>query len=238
MEKQRWEESEKRSQEVRRSERRKSEKKEDAGGRKGRKVAKHSFLPMVCGSGGSKRKAARAEPAGQLGDENCTPVWRKAHFQVKMSKHTILRHSQTIFGSSDFETVHSVVARSIFPSQHVQNTPFSDILRPLLEAQISKQCVLSWRKRYFQVNMHKAHHSQTTFGSSGVEKVHAIVARITSPSQNVQNTQFSDHIWKFRCRYSARRCGTKRISKSKVSKTGGLEPFWRSDAEKEPLTNN
>ena len=41
MEKQRWEESERRSQEVRRAEKRKSEKKEDPGAQKGRKVAIH-----------------------------------------------------------------------------------------------------------------------------------------------------------------------------------------------------
>ena len=41
MEKQRWEESERRRKEVRRSGKRKSEKKEDAGARKGRKVAIH-----------------------------------------------------------------------------------------------------------------------------------------------------------------------------------------------------
>ena len=34
-------------------------------------------------------------------------------------------------------------------------------------------------------------------------------------SQNVQNTPWSDHFWKFRCRKSARRCGAKHISKSK-----------------------
>ena len=39
--------------------------KEDVGTRKGRKVAIHCFFPMICGSGGSKRrlvKAAGAEP--------------------------------------------------------------------------------------------------------------------------------------------------------------------------------
>ena len=43
MEKQRWEESGRRSQEVRRSEKRKSEKQEDAGARKGREVVIHCF---------------------------------------------------------------------------------------------------------------------------------------------------------------------------------------------------
>ena len=53
-------------------EQRKSEKKEDAGARKGREVAIHCvFFPMICGSGGSKSrlaKAAGAEPCGQMRD--------------------------------------------------------------------------------------------------------------------------------------------------------------------------
>ena len=52
MEKQRWEESGRRSQEVRRSEKRKSEKQEDAGARKGRKVTVHYVFQMIWGSGG------------------------------------------------------------------------------------------------------------------------------------------------------------------------------------------
>ena len=32
------------------------------------------------------------------------------------------------------------------------------------------------------------------------EKVHAVVARSTFPSQNVQSTPTSDQFWKFRCR--------------------------------------
>ena len=46
-----------------------SQKREDAGARKGRKVAKHSVFPMICGSGWSKSrlaKAAGAEPTGQM----------------------------------------------------------------------------------------------------------------------------------------------------------------------------
>ena len=50
------------------------------------------------------------------------------------------------------------------------------------------------------------------------EKTHAVLARSTSPSQNVQSTPFSDHFWRFRCRISARRCGAKQVSKSKCSK--------------------
>ena len=52
---------------MRRSERRKSEKKEDAGVPKGTKVTIHCVFPMICGSRGSKSnlaKAADAEPSG------------------------------------------------------------------------------------------------------------------------------------------------------------------------------
>ena len=91
-EKQRWEESEKRSKEERRSQERKSQKKEDPGARKGRKVAKPFLFPMICGSGGSKSrlaKAAGAEPAGWPEEmKNCTPLWREAHLQVKRLKKT------------------------------------------------------------------------------------------------------------------------------------------------------
>ena len=52
------------------------------------------------------------------------------------------------------------------------------------------------------------------------------MARSTFPSQNVQNTPASDHFWKSRCRKSARRCGAKHISKSKVLKTDGLGPLF------------
>ena len=111
-----------------------SQKKEDPGARKGRKVAKHCVFRMICGSGGSKSrlaKAAGAEPAGQMRDEKlhavvarstfpsqnvqntsasecfgallevalskkCTPLWREAHFEVKMYKTLQVR---TTFGS-------------------------------------------------------------------------------------------------------------------------------------------
>ena len=81
-----------------------------------------------------------------------------------------------------------------------------------------KKCTPLWREAHFQVKMYKTPQLRTTFGSWDVEKVHAVVARSTFPSQNVQNTPFSDHFWKLRCRKSARRCGAKHISKSKCTK--------------------
>ena len=131
---------------------------------------------MICGSGGSKSRPAKAagpEPSGQMKDEQ----------------------------------LHALVARSTFRSQNVQNTPCSDhfwklrcrktarrcgakhiskltytkhtILGPLLEVEMSKKCTPLWREAHFKVKMYKTHHSRTTFGSCDVEKVHAVVARST-----------------------------------------------------------
>ena len=198
---------------------------------------------------GSLKRRVRSQLAtGAM--KNCTPLWREAHFQVKIYKTPGVR---TTFGSWDVEKVHAVVARSTFPSQNVQNTSASDhfwklrcrksarrcgakhiskskctkhlSVGPLLEVEMSKKCTPLWREAHFQVKMYKTPQRRTTFGSWDVEKVHAVVARSTFPSQNVQNTSASDHFWKLRCRKSARRCGAKHISKSKVLKTDGLGPL-------------
>ena len=78
----------------------------------------------------------------------------------------------------------------------------------------------------------KTHQRRTTFGSCDVEKVHALVARSTFPSQNAESTPCSDHFWKLTCRKSAHCCGAKHISKSKVLKTDGLGAFLEVDISK------
>ena len=108
-----------------------SQKRQDAGARKGREVAIHCVFPMICGSRGSKSKlakAAGAEPAGQMRDE----------------------------------------------------------------------------------------------------KVRAVVARSTFPSQKGKSTSRSEHFWKLSCRKSARRCGAKHVSKSKCTNTPASDHFLTS----------
>ena len=156
--------------------------------------------------GSLKRRVRTQLATGAM--KNCTPLWREAHFQVKMYKTPQLR---TTFGSCDVKKVHAVVARSTFPSQNVQNTSAPDHfwkLRcrksarrcgakhiskskctkhtssgPLLEVAMSKKCTPLWREAHFQVKMYKTPGVRTTFGSWDVEKVHAVVARSTFPSQ-------------------------------------------------------
>ena len=145
------------------------------------------------------------------------------------------------------------MARSTFRSQNVQNTPGSDhtwklrcrksarrcgakhiskskctkhlTFGPLLEVEMSKMCTLLWREANFEVKMYKTHQVRTTLGSCDVEKVHAVAARSTFRSQNVQSTSRSDHFWKLRCRKCARCCGAKQISKSKWTKHTRFGPL-------------
>ena len=163
--------------------------------------------------------------------KNCTPLWREAHVQVERYK---TPGSRSTFGSWDVEKVHAVVARSTFRSENAQNTSVSDhfwklrcrksacrcgakhiskskrtkhnIVRPLLEVEMSKKCTPLWREAHFEVKMYKTsvgpllevemskkctplwreahfevkmyktHQRRTTFGSWVVEKVHAVVA--------------------------------------------------------------
>ena len=98
-------------------------------------------------------------------------------------------------------------------------------VRTQLATGAMKNCTPLWREAHFQVKMYKTPQVRTTFGSCDVEKVHAVVARSTFPSQNAQNTPGSDHFWKLRCRKSARRCGAKHISKSKCTKHTRFGPL-------------
>ena len=97
---------------------------------------------------------------------------------------------------------------------------------------MSKKCTPLWREAHFQVKMYKTPQRRTTFGSCDVEKVHAVVARSTFRSENVQNTRGSDHFWKSRCPKSARRCGAKHISKSKCTKHTILGPLLEVEMSK------
>ena len=136
--------------------------------------------------------------------KKCTPLWREAHFQVKMYK---AQRSRTTFGSCDVEKVYAVVARSTFPSQtdHFWQLRCRKSARRCGAKHISKsKCT---KNHMFAPILETD--VRATFGGSDVEKVHAVVARSTFPSQNVQNTTCSRHFWRLRCRKSARRCGVK-----------------------------
>ena len=105
-------------------------------------------------------------------------------------------------------------------------------LGALLDVEMSKKCTALWREAHLEVNSVKNWRSRSTFGSWDVEKVHAVVARSTFASQNVQNTWVSEHFWKLRCRKSARRCGAKHISKWKCTKHTMAGPLLEVEMSK------
>ena len=105
-------------------------------------------------------------------------------------------------------------------------------VRSQLATGAMKNCTPLWREAHFEVKSVKNWRSRTTFGSWDVKKVHAVVARSTFRSQNVQNTPGPDHFWQLRCRKSARRCGAKHISKSKCTKHTILGPLLEAQMSK------
>ena len=73
------------------SQKRKDQKKEDAGARKGRKVAKHCVFLWFCGSGGLKSrlaKAAGAETSGEMRDEKFDAVVARSRFRSEKVQNT------------------------------------------------------------------------------------------------------------------------------------------------------
>ena len=168
-------EEKRRREEERRSEKRKSQKKEDPGARKGRKVAKHCVFPMICGSGGSKSRLAKAvgaEPAGQMRDEQLHAVVARSTFPSQNAQNTCSDHFWKLR-----------CRKSARRSQNVRNAPAPDLfwkLRcrksarrcgakhmskskctrhtspgPLLEVEMSKKCAPLWREAHFEVKMLK-----------------------------------------------------------------------------------
>ena len=125
--------------------------------------------------------------------KSCTPLWREAHFEVKMQKS---------WGSqSTFHVLMSKTCTPLWREARFQVKLYKTrLFGPLFEVSMSKNCTPLWREAHFQVKMLKNWRSRSPFWSSAVEKLHAAVARRTFPSQNVQNTYVLARFLMFRCR--------------------------------------
>ena len=176
---------------------------------------------MICGSGGSKSrlaKAAGAEPAGQMRHEKVHAVVARSAFRSQNVQSTSA--SDHFWKLRCRKSARRCGAKHISKSKCTKHTTIG----PLLEVVMSKKCTPLWREAHFEVKMYKTHHVRTTkwtplwreahfevkmyktqhvratFGSYDVEKVHAVVERSTFRSQNVKNTTCSRHFWTLRCR--------------------------------------
>ena len=113
---------------------------------------------------GSLKRRVRSQLA-RWEMKNCTPLWREAHFQVKMYK--------TPGGSDHFWKFRCRKSARRCGAKHISKSKCTKHLSsgPLLEVVMSKKCTPLWREAHFQVKSVKNWRSRTTFGGSDVEKV-------------------------------------------------------------------
>ena len=119
--------------------------------------------------------------------KNCTPLWREAHFQVKMYK---TPHGRTTFGSSHVEKLHAAVARSTFSSQNRKKLTVSDHFlkfrcgkitrrcseKYILKSKCTKHCMFgALLEAHFEVKIVKTLHVRNIFGRSDVWTKHCML---------------------------------------------------------------
>ena len=92
---------------------------------------------------------------------NCTPLWREAHFEVKMYKKPGSEHFWKLRCR---KSAHRCGAKHISKSKVLK----TDGLGALLEVEMLKKCTRFSREAHFQVKMLKAPHARTTFEGSDV----------------------------------------------------------------------
>ena len=129
-------EEKRREEKKRGSEKRKSQRKEDAGARKGRKVAKHCVFPLICVPGGSKRKlakAAGAEPSGQMRDVKLHAVVARSTFRIKSQNVQNTTFSEQFWKLRSWKSARCCAAKHISKSKCAKHTKFG----PPLDVQMS-----------------------------------------------------------------------------------------------------
>ena len=134
----------------RREEKRKSQKQEDPGARKGRKVAKHCVFPMICDSGGSKSRLAKAagvEPCGQMRDDKLHAVVARSTFPRQNVQNTPTPDHFWKLWLWCRKSVRRCGAKHISKSKCAKHTN----LGTLLEVDMSKKCTPLWREAHLDV---------------------------------------------------------------------------------------
>ena len=120
---------------------------------------------MICGSGGSKSrlaKAAGAEPSGQMRDEKLHAVVARSAFPNEKVQSTP--------GADHFWQLRCRKSERRCGAKHISKSKCTKhtIVGPLLEVEMSKKCTPLWREAHFEVKTHKTPHARATFGGSDV----------------------------------------------------------------------
>ena len=145
--------------------------------RKGRIVAKHCVFPMICGSGGSKSRLAKAvgaEPSGQMRDEKLHAVVARSTFASEKVKST--SRSEHFWKLRCRKSARGCGAKHISKSKCTKHT----MLGPLLEVEMSRSTFRSQNAQSTPCSDH--------FWKLTCRKVHAVVARSTFRSQKCEKT--------------------------------------------------
>ena len=117
---------------------------------------------MICGSGGSESrlaKAAGAEPAGQIRDEKLHAVVARSAFGSQ--------NVQSTAASDHFWTLRCRKRARRCGAKHISKSKCTKHFSsgPLLEVVMSKKCMPLWREAHLQVKKLKTPHLWSTFGS-------------------------------------------------------------------------
>ena len=105
-------------------------------------------FPMICGSGGSKSrlaKAAGAEPCGQMREEKIARVVARSICPSEKAKNT--SRSDLFWKLRCRKIARRCGAKHIWKSKCTKHTRFG----PLLEVEMSKKCTPLWREAHFEV---------------------------------------------------------------------------------------
>ena len=127
--------------------RRKKIKEEELRRKNSRKVAKHGVFPIICGSGGSKSrvaKAAGAEPSGQMRDEALHAVVACSAFRSQNVQNTPA--SDHFWKLRCRKSARRCGAKHISKSNCTKHTSFG----ANLEVEMSKKCTPLWREAHFE----------------------------------------------------------------------------------------
>ena len=180
---------------------------------------------------GSLKRRVRSQLA-RWEMKKCTPLWREAHFQVKMwqntrglgpllevemskkctplwrEAHLEVKMYKTHAASDHFWKLRCRKSARRCGAKHISKSKCTKHTQPRTTFgswDVEKVHAVVARSTFRSQNVTKHYHARTTFGSCDVEKVHAVVARSTFRSQNVKNTRGSDHFWRLRGRTSVKK---------------------------------
>ena len=175
-----------------------SQKKEDAGARKVGKSRNTAFFSMICGSGGSKSrlaKAAGAQPSGQMRDE-------KLHSSVVRS--TILsQNAQNTPGPDHFWQLRCRKSARHCSAKHVSKSKCRKRTRfgALFEVEMSKKVHAVAARSTFPSEKKNASCSEHFWEFRCRKSARRCGAKHTS-SQKCKKLTGSEHLLTFRCRFA------------------------------------